>query len=367
MEFASAAPDPVCRTAVPRDFVACRCRAESHHWPAVRVEPTAYGWPEQRKGSNMNMSIRVAAAVLAALVMAGCASSPDADRAGKDRKAGAARPIPAEAARFDGPEGRGFPYYLADGYWIFAKQEDNEHHFIEAEKFRARAAAVERGDRVDPEALSQRQLPDFAVADLAAARERLMRAFRDGARSRLPKLAARAQVAFDCWMEEQEENLQPQDIAACRKQFEEAMDLIEAELRPPAAVAQPAAQPCVPQCPRASCVECRSSFIVYFEFDRSHLTDEGRGVIATAIAEATATRPERILVAGHADRAGPLGYNDALSKARVEAVLKALRDGGLSGERLMASHFGETRPRVMTPDGERHAENRRVEIRFEWK
>ena len=53
---------------------------------------------------------------------------------------------------------------------------------------------------------------------LSGARSRLIAAFGAGARKRAPKQAAEAQLRFDCWMQEQEENFQPDDIdAPCRQ------------------------------------------------------------------------------------------------------------------------------------------------------
>ena len=80
---------------------------------------------------------------------------------------------------------------------------------------------------------------------LSAARERLVAALAGGAADKDPANAARAQVMFDCWMQEQEENFQPAHIAACRDGFTDAMGIVEAALKPaPAPVAaKPAPQP----------------------------------------------------------------------------------------------------------------------------
>ncbi len=42
--------------------------------------------------------------------------------------------------------------------------------------------------------------------------------------------AANAQVMFDCWMQEQEENFQPPDIARCRDGFSAAIAAVEATI-----------------------------------------------------------------------------------------------------------------------------------------
>src|SRR3546814_7288426 len=95
--------------------------------------------------------------------------------------------------------------------------------------------------------------------------------------------SAEAQVAFDCWMEQQEENFQPDDIAACRDRFEAAMAILEEEEAPappppPAPMAEPILGP----------------FTVYFDFDDAELTADARTELAEVIeaAESSATQSE---------------------------------------------------------------------------
>lgn len=264
---------------------------------------------------------------------------------------------------FDGPEGRGFAFYLSEGYRRYAKHEDNAHDFEDAAKFIFRAGAVDRGERVEPEQLGMRILPDYAVDDLQYARHRLMQALGRGAAQRLPKLAANAQVAFDCWMEQQEENLQPHDVARCRRDFEAfIVRLEEPPLKPqPAACTGPACLAAAP-CPAPACDA--TPLLIHFELDKHELPPSAAEVIRQATDRARGSeRP--IVVGAHTDRSGSDRYNDALSKRRLDSVIEALTAAGVPRERLRpAEFFGETRPRVPTADGVREPENRRVEIRL---
>lgn len=264
----------------------------------------------------------------------------------------------------DGPEGRGFPAYLAEGYRRYAKHEDNAHDFEDAAKFLFRAAAVERGEHVEPEHLSLRTLPSYAVDDLLYARQRLMQALNRGAANRLPKLAANAQVAFDCWMEQQEENFQPHDVARCRHDFEALIVRLEGPPEKSNSCPQvqcPASAPC--QAPMAACDSAVR--FVNFDLDKHDLKAPAREVIREAAEQARQSSGRSLVVSAHADRAGSDKHNDALSKRRLDAVLEALAGAGVPRERLArAEHFGETRPRLATPDGVPAAENRRVEIRL---
>lgn len=264
---------------------------------------------------------------------------------------------------FDGPEGRGFANYLAQGYRQLAKQEDNQHDFRSAALFLARASKVEVGERVDPEALHQRNLPPHAVGDLMYARQRLVAVFAKDAARVYPKIAARAQVSFDCWMEQQEENLQPNDVAACHSEFEDAVLRLESALIPTVSIERPVLAAAPMPIAAASCVPCQREHVIYFELDQANLSDTGLKVVRE-LARYFQSRPTHgVVVSGHTDLAGSSRYNDSLSKKRVDAVVAALISAGVPSGELAATYaYGKTRPRIPTPDGERNADNRRVEV-----
>lgn len=266
---------------------------------------------------------------------------------------------------FDGPEGRGFGFYLAQGYRRYAKHEDNANDFEDAAKFLHRAGAVERGERIEPEQLHLRILPVWAVDDLVYARQRLMRALSLGAAERLPKIAANAQVAFDCWMEQQEENIQPHDVARCRKDFEAFIVRLE---YPP--VKLPAPLPSAPDCaalpayqPMAKGPACNQKLDIFFELDRDQITGFAHQSLHDAVEHIRNTPGARLELRAHADRSGSEQHNDMLSRRRLNSTVAALQQLGLPLESItIARHYGETRPRVATPDGVREAANRRVEM-----
>lgn len=256
----------------------------------------------------------------------------------------------------DGPEGRRFADYLASGYRRYAKLEDNAHDFEDAAKFLFRAEAVERGQFVEPELFSMRTLPAYAVDDLVYARQRLMAVFNRGATVRFPKLSASAQVNFDCWMEQQEENLQPYDISQCRRGFEGDIVRLETALIE-RVVCRPQPTP-MPACDTMP-------LFVLFDFNKNDLTSAGKEVVQKAISQSQNAGNVTLVVAGHTDRVGTDAYNIALSKRRLDTVIAALEAAGVSAEKLVRTeYFGEAKPRVETPDGIPSSENRRVEIRL---
>jgi outer membrane protein OmpA-like peptidoglycan-associated protein len=121
----------------------------------------------------------------------------------------------------------------------------------------------------------------------------------------------------------------------------------------PAATPSPAAPPSGPR-----------EFVVFFDFDRASLTEQGLAVVRGAAAAALAGQATRIRVIGHADRSGTDSYNENLSRRRAETVRGELVRQGVTPGVIATNWAGERQPRVPTPDGVREPQNRRVEIVF---
>jgi OOP family OmpA-OmpF porin len=191
--------------------------------------------------------------------------------------------------------------------------------------------------------MSARKLPADKAPELTSYRGRLVTALRAGARERAPRDAAQAQAMFDCWMEQQEENRQPGDIAACRTGFLAALAKIEVA---PVAAA-PAPQP--------------ETFTIYFDLNKATLNEKGRRDVDRIVARARAINAKNIVVEGYADRSGSNAYNMRLSQRREAAVHDAIHLAGINVP-INGQAFGETRPAKQTKDGVREASNRRVDV-----
>lgn len=103
-------------------------------------------------------------------------------------------------------------------------------------------------------------------------------------------------------------------------------------------------------------------FEILFDFDSAQLNKDSQKVLDTVAAIAKRGQQVRIFATGHADTSGPDSYNQMLSRQRVEAVLKAFVDRGITPGNIDDEAFGEKRLRVMTPDNAPAKRNRRVEI-----
>jgi outer membrane protein OmpA-like peptidoglycan-associated protein len=119
----------------------------------------------------------------------------------------------------------------------------------------------------------------------------------------------------------------------------------------------PAAAPPPPPAPAAT-----PSFMVFFDWDRSNLSQQALQTIGQAAASYKTKGSARITATGHADRSGPENYNMALSLRRANAVKDALVRNGVPATAITVIGKGETQPLVPTADGVREPQNRRVEI-----
>ncbi len=293
--------------------------------------------------SKTIMSAFLASQVLLALILAGCGATFD-----------------YEALRRQESAGDNFTQALSREYKAFALYEaDRMYDWPDAAHFGAKAMLSARGAVPIPERLADWRLPAAETGALAAARARLMAVLDGGARHRSPATAARAQARFDCWVEQQEENWQIDDIARCRDGLHAAL----VELEGPGPAAEPApVHPAVYERGDGEGPAASHAYALFFALDRADLRGDELATVEAIAELARRGGSARIVLAGHADRAGPQSYNWTLSRRRAETVRSALVALGVNPERILSNAYGETRPSVDTPDGMVEPRNRRVEV-----
>ena len=105
------------------------------------------------------------------------------------------------------------------------------------------------------------------------------------------------------------------------------------------------------------------SLVVYFEAGSSNTLTAASMQTVAELQALLAERPApEILVVGHTDTVGDSDDNDALSRARAQAVVDIIRDTGVPAKSLEASGRGERELLVPTADKVDEPRNRRVEI-----
>jgi len=111
----------------------------------------------------------------------------------------------------------------------------------------------------------------------------------------------------------------------------------------------------------------RSFESVYFDFDRSDLTDRAKVTLdnaAGAINGLTQKYPAlKVDLSGNTDWIGTEGYNQALSERRADSVKQYLTRKGVAADRITTHAYGETKPVATNDTAEGRALNRRVEIK----
>ena len=256
------------------------------------------------------------------------------------------------------PSGSAFTQALAKEYTEFASFERDEmYDWDDADYFADKGLMAAKGEVVAPEQLDNWDLPEDKLGELSDARSGLVSALNKSARSKHPNLAARAQGRFDCWVEQQEENHQPEDIARCREGFYEAMSDLNEAMQPKA---ETSAAPAAPE-PEQEAME-PERMTVYFGFDSAELRSGEVGKVNEAARMAEEMDMVQFSITGHADRAGPADYNQELSLRRAQSVRDALVSRGVPSENVSIAARGESEPAVPTADGVREQANRRDEI-----
>lgn len=253
------------------------------------------------------------------------------------------------------PTGSPFTQALAHEYSAFAQAQRDEYDWMASQYFAKKGLRAAKGEAVPPEELSNWPfIASSALPDLVAARARLVTVLAGEAPNRAPAVTATAEVKFDCWVEEQDEGWQIDDIAACRNGFNTAMDALQKAMQPAAAPAPAPQAEAKPMAP--------TSFMAFFDWDRSNLTPEARRIVDAAANAAKNAGNPKIKVTGYTDLSGPVGYNLRLSVRRADSVEKALVEDGVPAGNITTEGKGKSDPLVPTPDGVREPKNRRAVI-----
>ena len=104
--------------------------------------------------------------------------------------------------------------------------------------------------------------------------------------------------------------------------------------------------------------------MVYFEYNRSQIKEEGREVLRNH-AEYLRSNPNVIaILEGHTDERGSASYNIALEERRALSVRNFLLAHQVPTIQITWVSYSEERPTVDGTTDEDYAQNRRVEILY---
>lgn len=292
----------------------------------------------------MRLSRYVLMSAGAAFVLVGCsggsnfntvtqkfANRGDATRAIEASEAAAVPADPYQAAAFE--------LMLGHAQYEYYDMDDMTDAAYEANQ----AVAWANGETAMPQPPSERRLTPEHAAEANEVYARLVAAIEGEPGERLPVVAGAAVGDFNCWIEQQEENFQPDDIAACRDAVYAALAELEApvELLPDA---------------------ISLSSDVLFDFDELTIKPDFTAELDAAADLLLANPDVTVRIDGHTDSVGTEEYNMGLSERRAEAVATYLEEVGVSRDRMTVAWFGESQPIASNDTAEGRAMNRRVGI-----
>ncbi len=222
-------------------------------------------------------------------------------------------------------------------------ERDVDMEWTHAGRLAEKGYAALHGENVLPWVPGDWNVAGGDMAELNAARARLIAALDSGGRRDTPEACAKSQVYYDGWLEQAHDNdygpgfegpVQPDYVASEKAAFYQWIPLCEGMQT--------------------------QSFIIYFAWDRSDLTDAAVAVVDEIAAFVSRYSNPNVALDGHTDTSGSNRYNVGLSQRRADTVQDALNGRSVSSSSV--EWFGETQPAVPTGDGVREPLNRRVEV-----
>jgi len=101
---------------------------------------------------------------------------------------------------------------------------------------------------------------------------------------------------------------------------------------------------------------------VYFDFDKSALTDSAKKLLDRKIVILNANPTVGVQIEGHTDERGAAEYNLALGQQRAAAVKRYLTQHGIADARITIISYGEEKPAAPGHDETSWSKNRRAEF-----
>lgn len=295
------------------------------------------------------------------------------------------------------PKGTPFQQALSAHYRSYAESEEQQYDWFDSAYFADKGLQVAYGKDMPPEDPADWDIGPEALPVIQTAYNTLKEVLAAGAATTQPEVAARAQYFFDCWIEQQEEGWQVDDIAYCRDGFKDAMDLLlgsnaamllgethevakqETPVMEPMQPTPMAAEPVEPddsmpvaeEMPSAGKVPAElampkkpqvDSYIVFFKEKESDMSQSGEDTIHEVLKKVKSGQKLQFVLNAYTDTVGDSEANLKLSETRAQAVREALIAGGVDPENIRLYAFGESDTPVRTPDNTGEPANQRVEI-----
>lgn len=251
------------------------------------------------------------------------------------------------------PQGSEFSKALAGEYLKFAESEYRINiDDLSTWRFSKKGLEAAKGHEVGPEDPMKYDLPEGPKSEILHSRNRLLHVLNSGSKTLYPVESAKAQVMYDCWIEQQSENFQHDHIAACRDGFFKYVRLVELRLDEKNPKFDPK-------------LEARPIHKIYFKLGSALINQEGLDVtlnVADLYKRFKEKEPNvRVFVYAYADKIGTLKANNRLTERRASNVREALVKAGVDHKAIDVEGKGPVEGALKDP------ENRRVDIQIDAK
>ncbi len=228
--------------------------------------------------------------------------------------------------------------------------------FVDSNLFARKAIISAKGHVLPPESPNAWSLNIIAQEKFALQHARLMRSLDQGARELSPLEAAQAQSAYDCWIEQEEENKQPNMVSACQQTFLDKMTFLEKGLTKKTDYVGKFGDKSI------ETADVTQNYIVFFGNGQSSLNSQSQQVLNNIVKDILQTPIQQVSLKGTTDTTGSRAANMRLSQNRAENVAAYLIRQGVNPAFVKIEAFGEQNTRIKTPDGVQEPANRAVEI-----
>lgn len=221
---------------------------------------------------------------------------------------------------------------------------DEMFDYDSAEHFAYKSLAAGRGTILKPDSVSSRVIDSRYQAEAESMYGFIQDAYSRGKNRDNPKDMARLQVSYDCWLEQIEEDIQPNHILKCKEIFYDAWE----KLKDP---------------PPQEIKKFPAVVEVYFDTGSSEINSEEMRILQETVTNQNIAH-EKIVIEGYADTVDTSGYNQSLSQRRAEAIKMVIQNADSNITDISISAYGETRLAVPTNDKIAEPRNRRAIIYF---
>ena len=192
-----------------------------------------------------------------------------------------------------------------------------------------------------------------------------------------PRHFAKTLAAYDCWIEQIEENWQTDHINACYEKFNKNLNFITSKIsddnkkvisKNNKKEINTSAQSNdiirnKQENDKEVSVDKMTTFktLVFFDFDKFTLSSQQLLQLELFINTASKYPDMQIFIEGHTDTMGSKDYNDALSTKRANFIKKHLLEKSLENK-INTNSYGENKLLIHTNDEVKEKKNRRAEL-----